>query len=177
MTQYLWIWILQMSDVWGWCLQRTVVQSWEQEDQFGSQPLKIRPRYSPLVQLWQPLQMLHHQTLWQALHIQKKKGGGGETNGKWHYFREVTSIKHFWKGARLLTCSTDFALIAENETSSIPGGIYLHCTCYSTKYKEWALSFRVLSVLIALTDGLHHLSFLDRGRESFRRSVPLSKSD
>lgn len=29
-------------------------------------------------------------------------------------------------------------------------------------------------MLIALTDGLHHLSFLDRDRESFRRSVPLS---
>lgn len=29
-------------------------------------------------------------------------------------------------------------------------------------------------MLIALTDGLHHLSFPDRDCESFRRSVPLS---
>lgn len=129
----------------------------EQGREFGSQLVEMRPHYSPQLQLYKSLQMLHQQTALQPLRIQSKRN---ET-GKWLCSREVPRTEDFATVAGCCRVRLIFflALIAEKTTHSIPGGLYLHCTRSSTKYWPSASGFDLRSLLSAVA--CITLSYLD----------------
>lgn len=70
--------------------------------------------------------------------------------------QELKTFSHW-----MLPCLVDFfALTAEKTTCSIHGGLYLHCTCNSTKYWPSASGFYLCSLLSAVA--CITFSYLDR---------------
>lgn len=137
--------------------KRAAVPSWEQGREFGSQPVEMRPHYSPQLQLYKSLQMLHQQTALQPLCIPSKRN---ET-GKWLCSREVPRTEDFATVAGCCRVWLIFFFILDSGKDNA----FNSWRALFTLYMQARLNIdrQLQGSICALSGGLHHL-FLPRQR-------------